>query len=303
MTDNNRIPNAIEFYLNKSLYEVIRWNDEKDVLKILQILFFDGTFDSYCPSCGKEATFQAIFKKLPEEFKTYQIKKQLSPALLGVPSHTKPNDIPKLKSGIYEVKALCTRNNNHFQWFSFLVENNFKKNDEDKVICISSIKKIGQYPSFADLNIPKVKKYTKILGKELSSELTRAIGLAAHDVGVGAYVYLRRIFENLIEQAHQEAVKTNTEFDENIYKTSKMGERIELLKNYLPDFLVENSKMYSILSKGIHQLTEQECLKYFDTLKIGIELILDEKLEQYEKIKKIEKAKKSIDITLSKVAG
>ncbi len=38
--------------------------------------------------------------------------------------------------------------------------------------------------------------------------------------------------------------------------------------------------MYSILSKGIHELSEEECLQYFKLMKIGIELILDEQLEE-----------------------
>jgi hypothetical protein len=33
-------------------------------------------------------------------------------------------------------------------------------------------------------------------------KFTKGLGLAAHGVGIGSFVYLRRIFENLIEEAH-----------------------------------------------------------------------------------------------------
>ena len=48
-----------------------------------------------------------------------------------------------------------------------------------------------------------IKKYRKILGKEKYGEFGRAVGLYTHGIGIGSYVYLRRIFENLIEEAHQ----------------------------------------------------------------------------------------------------
>jgi hypothetical protein len=51
------------------------------------------------------------------------------------------------------------------------------------------------------------------------------------------------------------------------------------LKTHLPELLVSNTAIYAILSKGTHSLSEHECIEYFDTLKVGIELILDEKIE------------------------
>ena len=50
--------------------------------------------------------------------------------------------------------------------------------------------------------------------------------------------------------------------------------------------MVNNNKIYKILSKGIHALSEDECLKYYDSIRIAIELMLDEILEQENKIKK-----------------
>jgi hypothetical protein len=73
-----------------------------------------------------------------------------------------------------------------------------------------------------------------------------------------------------------------------------MDEKIELLKSELPVFLLENRILYGILSKGIHELSENECLEYFPTVRLGVELILDEKLEAKRRRDKIELAKKSI---------
>ncbi|CAG4883001.1 protein of unknown function [Georgfuchsia toluolica] len=78
-----------------------------------------------------------------------------------------------------------------------------------------------------------------------------------------------------------------------------MAERLALLKKHLPPFLVEHPEMYSLLSKGIHELSEEDCLAHFDTLRIGIELILDGKLERKERESKVRYAK----VALAKAIG
>ena len=82
-----------------------------------------------------------------------------------------------------------------------------------------------------------------------------------------------------------------------------MDEKIALLKNLLPSFLVEYKVLYAILSKGIHELSEQECLQAFSVVKLGIELILDEKIEQQEKERKIQDASKAIQNLSSSLTG
>lgn len=129
--------------------------------------------------------------------------------------------------------------------------------------------------------------------KNLYPDLARGIGLAAHGVGIGAYVYLRRVFEGLVELAHEEA-KTDSNWDEDFYSQMKMKEKVSALRNYLPNFLVSHPEMYSLLSKGLHELNEDECLKHFPALRVGIELILDQKIEENARERKLKEASKAI---------
>lgn len=152
------------------------------------------------------------------------------------------------------------------------------------------------------MNIPGIEKYRGLLGRQRFGEFARAIRLASHDVGIGAYVYLRRLFESLIEETHESA-KVTENWDEEAYTKCRMTEKIAMLKGSLPTFLVDNPNMYSILSKGIHELSEDECLKHFQTLKIGIELILDEKLEEKEKENKIKEAKSALSAVSGELSG
>lgn len=153
--------------------------------------------------------------------------------------------------------------------------------------------KVGQFPSIADLHISQIKNYNKVLPKEKMREFTKAIGLAANGVGIGAFVYLRRIFEFLIEESHVK-IKNEEGWDENAYQRSRMNERIELLKSELPEFLVEHKELYGVLSKGIHELEEQECLRYFVPVRTGIEMILDDKIIEHEKAERRALASRAI---------
>jgi hypothetical protein len=116
----------------------------------------------------------------------------------------------------------------------------------------------------------------------------------ALNLGVGSFVYLRRIFESLIEKAHETAVGDSS-FDEASYQRGRMADRITMLRGHVPDFLADHPKLYSILSKGIHELSEEECLKHFPVVKVGIELILDDKLEEIRRQKKLEEASRAIN--------
>ena len=69
-----------------------------------------------------------------------------------------------------------------------------------------------------------------------------------------------------------------------------------MLKQHLPEFLVENRKLYGIMSVGVHTLSEAECLAAFPVVRIGIDLILDEHLERHAREKKITEASKKISL-------
>lgn len=287
------IPAPRDFLLTVPMYERFTYEGAQ-VWDIIDALYFTGTYDSFCTECGRESTFQAITPARPKQF----VRNIAQEALYRREGMTVTQ--PPIDPGIYRVIGQCTREKSHSQVFLFLADQRFliAEPKSTQMMTVSSIQKIGQHPSYADLNLPKLKKYAPVLDKAFLGELNRAVGLASHDVGVGAYVYLRRVFEALIEEAHRLAV-SDEGWDEELYGRSRTSERISLLKRHLPTFLVEHPEMYSLLSKGIHELSEQECLEHFDTLRIGIELILDEKLERKQREKKIQDAKAALSKAVS----
>lgn len=265
MSITDKYPTPQEFLIETPLYEIVSYLDQ-DLEMGRRVKYIDETFDSYCPECNSHSIFERY----------WQYGKDI-----------KLVSDCWVDSGIFSITINCTRNNKHRQIFIF------------KAIG-KTLQKIGQLPSIAELNLFDVKKYSKVLEQKYFRELTKAMGLVSHGVGVGSFVYLRRIFEFLIEESHLK-IRSETSWDEDSYKRARMNEKIEMLSSELPNFLVENKSMYSILSKGIHELSENDCLKAFPIIKVGIEIILDEKIEKLNRAKKLDEAKKALSALNSSI--
>lgn len=286
-----KIPSPCDFLLCVPVYEAFAYEGNQ-TWEVIDLLYFGGIYDCFCPKCGRESTFQVIAPEKPAKYVRNIARENM------LRQHGADPEIPLIDQNVYRIVAQCSRVKHHYQNFLFLIDNVIVTEESKKPHIQFTVQKIGQHPSFGDLNLPKLKKYAHVLSKALLGELIRAVGLASHDVGVGAYVYLRRVFESLIEEAH-EGSKSEANWDEVSYQRSRMTEKITLLKDHLPTFLVDHPEMYSLLSKGVHELSEEECLAHFETLRIGIELILDEKLERKEKEKKIREAKAALTKAVS----
>lgn len=166
-----------------------------------------------------------------------------------------------------------------------------------RVIDETHIEKIGQYPSIYDMNEEiNNKQFLKLLSKEYSEYYKTSCSLYSFNSCIGALTYLRRIFEKLlIDVFNDHKDEVSTKFED--YKKMRMEDKIHEIKVYLPDIMQEQgfNSIYTKVSNGIHNLTEEECASIFPILKEGIEEILIERLEKQEK----EKRKKEISNKLS----
>ena len=256
------IPSISEFCLQVPLYKAYAL-DKLLINKLHHLISAADNLDCYCVGCAKTSVFNGEANTTIAPAHNFFISDQ-----------------------IFVKRFKCSRNQSHLLLFFFQIKG-------------MSICKIGQTPSHADLSMPELLKYRKVLDEEDYKEFHRGVGLSTHGIGIGAFVYLRRIFENLIDKAHT-AVATQPGWDEDTYQRSRMSERIELLKGHLPEFLVQHKALYSILSKGIHELSEQDCLAAFPVMKLGIELILDEEIEKHKREAKLQEAAKEIALLTEK---
>jgi hypothetical protein len=185
-----------------------------------------------------------------------------------------------VKDGYFDTTVSCNWGHDEQMWFRFKIKNML-------------IQKVGQWPSLADFALPEIARYRQLLGKQRYGDFSRAIGLAAHGIGVGSFVYLRRVFEGLIADAQKVAAAAGP-FDHDAFDRARMDEKILMLKPWLPAFLVEHRGIYRILSVGIHELSEDDCLLYFDVVRQGIEAILEEHIEAEAKAERVQQTSTAV---------
>lgn len=149
------------------------------------------------------------------------------------------------------------------------------------------IVKCGQYPSYSTQNVKKVEKYKNIISKYYP-ELTKSLNAYSQGMGVASFVYLRRILEWLVDEKCLEEEKTLKKF---VDKLKKVEKREKIIPD---DFSEIKNQIYSVLSKGVHEYTEEECLDMYDAVFFVIESILENELNKKEKKRRINEVKKSI---------
>lgn len=203
-----------------------------------------------------------------------------------------------LKKHKYFIKSVrCLHDSNHKQKFIYKLEVQEKTNTEAELI----LQKIGQDPSFLELNFYEYdNKYKKLeFYGQIKEDLKKSIRSYYEGLGIGAFIYLRRVLEKIIKYKFNE-VNEELEKDEveRFKKKNKpFYEKVKILKEYLPEYLTKNPQIYAILSEGVHKLSEEEVNKYFETIKKCIYIILDDFLHEQEE----QKLRKNISDSLSNI--
>ena len=293
----------VDFLQNKGLYDSISITND-NYTELYDI--FDGKekISLYCKQCRVERVFSmepikcAIMDEsnpyitsLTSLLKRFPSKNDLNYTKIYIDAkriHVDPTKGLAAQSNlICDLCFKCSMNETHHLNY---------------VIRISEMKmmKIGQYPSIADISIPELRELESVIDKESINEFRRAIGLYSHGIGIGSFVYLRRIFERIISQAKKNAENNNVDLTD--FDRLRMSEKIQLLKDFLPEMIVSRPEIYGIVSKGIHELNEGECKQYFPILKEAILITLSQwiqKRKEQDAIKRVEASISSISTNLS----
>ena len=289
------------FLASKGLYDEIEIT-KGNIFELADLVGGHVKIDVYCPKCGESRVFscemvpyywyedhnlEIKLKPLEAELVSWQQIQSVKPHIVGTPEEpwTWTNNSLENDTRLMVFKFSCAMDNTHHLDYIVLTHGN-------KMI------KFGQYPSIADLSFPELKDYRKVMTKEDERELKRAIGLFASGIGVGSFVYLRRIFERIIMTASQKAIEDG-KIKENEFIRARVDERIKMLAEYLPQTLVNSPVFYGIISKGIHELSEEDCIEFFPVMQSFIMMIL----RQWEKIRRDKEEEKKLTISLSNIAG
>lgn len=172
----------------------------------------------------------------------------------------------------------CTKDANHKYFMMISIELKSGK---------FIVRKIGQNPSMLTVKGFDFDKYKDILEiLNAYNDYKKADLCNADHFHVGGYAYLRRIFEKMI----------NFYIDGKVLKDNHMSTKIEEVKEKFDPRIRDLLKnMYGILSKGVHELEEEESKQYYSYLKTIIDMQLEFMSTEAEKEKQTEQLKKEID--------
>lgn len=251
-----------------------------EIVGLLTVIEATGlSFDSHCPECKSNTTWRVTAEAgVPPNFHMrFQVgavtDKQFATVLDDVFSR---------------LDFQCARRPGHYAHFNFTVEPT--GNGEDGL----RLRKIGQWPSLADIAASEIDDYHSLIDAEDIAELKRAVGLAAHGIGIGSFVYIRRIFERLVNQAANRAATADNTFDKAKFATLRMEDKLQAVGAHIPEWMVRNRKLYSILSLGLHELSEETCKQAFPAVKEAILALLEQHAEQARRDSRAKQAEKAL---------
>lgn len=168
------LPSMYDLIIERPLYSKV---ENVTAQFLTELRYRRIQFDAYCVNCKKDGTFKPYGR-----------------SYVGVDAH--PDSADK---SLFTIQVACQRCNAVYHSEFYLNK--------------TTLTKYGQIPAIVEIVSGDITRYRDVLDKRYFSELTRANGLISHGVGIGAFVYLRRIFEHLIDEHRAFVEKSGTLID------------------------------------------------------------------------------------------
>ena len=249
--------------------------------------------DCYCPKCKENKTF--IISSSDFYQSAFCFIKAINSSFSrcsSVPgsSVNDPYSLFLNERGKFDLELKCPVCNEVI-YFYYIYENGYTI-------------KINTYPNSMNGLKQKYRKY-KLLNNDdydyAEEFITGCYLFYNSKSGIGSFCYLRRCLENFVKD-YTNDLFNEEKISEKYNASLKFEQKINIIKDALDKDVYDMLKpLYSILSLGIHELKEDECLAFFEQLRGILEIILDERLENINKKKMIQELKKNLNDSNSKL--
>ena len=298
----NYLFNEVSLY-TKEIFKVFNYRDNQYYLEneqLNQFLCYIGCLEerliSYCHQCKKTFPFTIVKNVIlynteeiyAENMIHFTKQNRFGDGRLSIDNGTilglqPPYDKTQLLNNhIWYIHYFfsCTNNDSHNYHMIISVELN-----DGRFI----VRKVGQNPSILTIKGFDFDKYKKELKKiNAYNDYKKADLCNAEHFYVGAYAYLRRILEKMINR-----YLTGLEI-----KDGHMNTKIDATKDKFDPRIQKMLKnLYGILSVSIHELDEEKSKEYYEYLKAIIDIQLEYEKTEDEK----ENQTKSLEATLNKI--
>jgi len=188
----------------------------------------------------------------------------------------------------------CANCNNSKKYFTVIGEI-IPDKDGGKVI----IMKIGEFPIFDPLTPSKL---FSLIGPDKDNFL-KGQRCESQSLGIGSYAYYRRVVESQKNRIIDWIIKICKQNDKNnelisqlesAKRETQFSKAVDIIKKNLPNSLLIDGHnplklLHTALSKGIHEMTDDECLNKANSIRIILVklcLIINELLDDNNELKK-----------------
>ncbi|WP_120987369.1 hypothetical protein [Aliarcobacter cryaerophilus] len=138
--------------------------------------------------------------------------------------------------------------------------------------------KFGELPTYGP---PVASKLMKLIGPD-RDEFLKGRRCENQGLGVGSFIYYRRVVENQKNRILGEIIKvankigtsqSNIEILEKAIEETQFTKALDMAKNAIPESLLINGHspiklLHSALSEGVHALSDEECLEMASSVRI-----------------------------------
>jgi hypothetical protein len=170
--------------------------------------------------------------------------------------------------------------------------------------------KFGELPAYGPPISPKL---IKLIGPD-REDFLKGRRCENQGLGVGAFIYYRRVIENQKDRIIAEILKVSERIglsEEKLkklraaQKETRFSEALALAKDAMPESLLINghspiSLLHSALSKGVHALTDEKCLELAGSVRV----VLGELSDRLSQASKDEaELKKALSTLMNKKKG
>ena len=196
--------------------------------------------------------------------------------------HQQPIPVRSPKVYMEYLNYRCSNCQNTEKIFSVLIE---VEGDELEILETGSAFKFGKIPPFGPQTPPRL---ISLIGPDREIFL-KGRQCENQGLGIGAFIYYRRVVENqktrILEEILKVAQKINANDDtlktlENAAGEIQFANAMKMTKPALPESLLINghnplSLLHSALSKGVHEMDDEECLSTAGSIRVVLRELSD----------------------------
>lgn len=138
--------------------------------------------------------------------------------------------------------------------------------------------KFGEMPVYGP---PVPPKLVKLIGPD-RDEFLKGRRCENQGLGIGAFIYYRRVVENQKNRILEKIIKVSEKIDappekikilKNAIEEIQFSKALEMTKDALPESLLINGHnpillLHSALSEGVHAMTDEECLELASSVRV-----------------------------------